>query len=135
MAFYTDMLDFADRVTLVVVSEFGRRLRENENAGTDHGHGNMMMVLGGNVNGGHVYTSPWPGLQTGALDEGVDLAITTDYRRVLSEILIRRLGNAHLGAVFPGYRDYAPLGIVNGVDIPPIYESNNQIFLPSMWIR
>ncbi|MER2599784.1 MAG: DUF1501 domain-containing protein [Caldilineales bacterium] len=135
MAFYTDMLDYANRVTVVVMSEFGRRLRENADAGTDHGHGNMMMVLGGNVNGGHVYSAPWPGLQTSALDEGVDLAITTDYRRVLSEILIRRLGNAHLGTIFPGYSNYAPLGIVNGADIPPIYGDGNRVFLPGIAVH
>jgi uncharacterized protein (DUF1501 family) len=135
MAFYTDMLDHASRLTVVVVSEFGRRLRENDNAGTDHGHGNVMVVLGGNVNGGHVYASPWPGLAPGALDDGQDLAITTDYRRVLSEILIRRLGNPRLGAVFPGYQGYAPLGVVNGVDLPPVYGDTNQIFVPMVMRR
>lgn len=135
MAFYTDMLSYADRVTVVVMSEFGRRLRENENAGTDHGHGNVMIVLGGNANGGHVYASPWPGLAPGTLDEGVDLAITTDYRRILSEILIRRLGNPHLGAVFPGYQGYTPLGVVNGVDLPPIYGPSTRTFLPSISAR
>ena len=135
MAFYTDMLSYADRVTVVVMSEFGRRLRENENAGTDHGHGNMMIVLGGNVNGGQVYASPWPGLAPGALDEGQDLAITTDYRRVLSEIAIRRLGNPNLGTVFPGYQGYSPLGIVNGVDLPPIYGTTHRSFLPAVSAR
>ncbi len=130
LAFYTDMLDYANRLTVVVMSEFGRRLRENENAGTDHGHGNVMLVLGGNVNGGHVYTSPWPGLAPAALDGGQDLAITTDYRRVLSEILIRRLGNPLLGAVFPGYQGYTPLGVVNGPDLPPVYGTPNRAFLP-----
>ena len=135
MAFYTDMLSYANRVTVVVMSEFGRRLRENENAGTDHGHGNMMIVLGGNVNGGQVYASPWPGLAPGALDEGQDLAITTDYRRILSEIAIRRLGNPNLGTIFPGYQGYSPLGVVNGVDLPPIYGATNRAFLPAVSAR
>lgn len=121
MAFYTDMTNLSSRLTVVVMSEFGRRLRENGNRGTDHGHGNMMLVLGGNVNGGQVYTNPWPGLAPGALDEGLDLAITTDYRQVLSEILIRRLGDPNLGIVFPGYTGYSPLEIVNGPDLPVNY--------------
>ncbi len=131
-AFYTDMLDRANQLTVVVMSEFGRRLRENDNAGTDHGHGNAMIVLGGNVNGGHVYTAPWPGLAPGALDAGQDLAITTDYRRILSEVLIRRLGNPHLGAIFPGYAGYTPLGVVNGPDLPPIYGGVQRVFLPAV---
>lgn len=123
-ALYADMVasGYANRVTLVAMSEFGRRLEENATAGTDHGHGGMLLVLGGNVNGG-LYGA-WPGLHPAALFEGIDLETTTDYRRVLSEILIRRLGNPNLGIVFPGYTDYAPLGIVQGVDLTPNYGSS-----------
>ena len=123
-ALYTDLdgsppEDYASRFTLVVQSEFGRRLRQNADRGTDHGHGNAMLVLSGNAVGG--VHGEWPGLANDQLFDGADLQVTTDYRRVLSEILIRRLGNNNLGVVFPGYRDYAPLGIVSGTDLPPIY--------------
>lgn len=115
-AFYNDVSRYHGRLTIVIMSEFGRRLRENRSGGTDHGHGNVMLVLGGNVNGGKIY-GDWPGLAPNTLDHYVDLSITTDYRRVLSEILVRRLANGQLGRVFPNYRDYAPLGIVNGADV------------------
>ncbi len=135
-AFYTDLdgsgaANFAGRLTVVVMSEFGRRFKENGSGGTDHGHGNVVLVLGGNVNGGQVF-GDWPGLRPDQLDNNVDLAITTDYRQILSEILIRRLGNPHLGTVFPEYRQYAPLGIVQGEDLSPIYDSpgNTVLFLP-----
>ncbi len=124
-AFYTDMsndngTDHNQRITVAVMSEFGRSFAENGSAGTDHGHGNIMMLLGGQVNGGKVY-GQWPGLHTDQLYEHRDLEITTDYRRVLSEILIRRHGNANLGTIFPGYTDYQPLGVVTGVDLTPNY--------------
>ena len=87
-------------VTVVVMSEFGRRLEENSSYGTDHGKGGMMMVLGGGVNGGRV-AGRWAGLSS--LDDG-DLPVTTDYRQVLAELVARRLGGAdRLGRVFPGY--------------------------------
>jgi uncharacterized protein (DUF1501 family) len=111
-ALYTD-LDGAHsgRVTVVTMSEFGRRLSENGAAGTDHGHGSAMLVLGGSVNGGAVY-GEWPGLQPEHLYDFADLAVSTDYRRVLSEIVSRRLGNPHLDQVFPGYVGYEPLGML-----------------------
>jgi uncharacterized protein (DUF1501 family) len=123
-AFYTDLdgsgsSNYTQRLTVVVMSEFGRRLRENDDRGTDHGHGCFVLVLSGNALGGVKGT--WPGLDNDQLFEGADLAVTTDYRRVLSEILIRRLGNANLGEVFPGYTTYEPLGVVSGTDLPPIY--------------
>lgn len=123
-ALYTDLdgsgsENYTQRTTMVVQSEFGRRLRENADRGSDHGHGNVMMVLSGNAIGG-VHGS-WPGLSNEQLYQGADLEVTTDYRRVLSEILIRRLNNRNLGEVFPGYTDYAPLGVVSGEDRPPIY--------------
>ncbi len=125
-AFYTDLdgagaSNSTQRLTVVVQSEFGRRLVQNADRGTDHGHGNVMMVLSGNANGG--VHGQWPGLGPGQLFDNADVAVTTDFRRVFSEILIRRMGNNHLGYVFPGYSGYAPLGVVGGVDIPPDYSA------------
>ncbi len=124
-ALYTDLsnnngTDYTQRMTIVVMSEFGRSFAQNASRGTDHGHGNALFVLGGQVNGGKVY-GQWPGLATEQLYDNRDLQITTDYRRVLSEILIRRHGNANLGIVFPGYTGYQPLGVVAGADLPPNY--------------
>ncbi|WP_411832162.1 DUF1501 domain-containing protein [Pseudoxanthomonas mexicana] len=105
------------RVTVVVQSEFGRRVRANANGGTDHGYGNPLLVLGGPVNGRRFYGT-WMGLnpETLSATHG-DVPVTTDYRQVFSEILIRRMGNANLSQVFPGYAGYAPLGIVQGADL------------------
>jgi uncharacterized protein (DUF1501 family) len=87
---------------IVTMSEFGRTARENGNRGTDHGHANVMFVLGGPVKGGKVY-GQWPGLGSGQLYEGRDLAVTTDFRQVLSEAVARHLGNDNLARVFPGF--------------------------------
>ena len=89
-------------VTVVTMSEFGRRLDQNGANGTDHGHGNCMFVIGGGVVAG-VHTD-WPGLEPENLSGGEDLAVTIDYRDVLGEIVAKRLANAALDAVFPGYR-------------------------------
>ena len=92
-----------DDTIVVVVSEFGRTVHENGNAGTDHGHGNVVWVLGGNVRGGRVY-GDWPGLAKAQLYQGRDLAVTTDYRAVFATILERHLGLAddQLVQIFPG---------------------------------
>jgi uncharacterized protein (DUF1501 family) len=90
------------RLTLVVMSEFGRKVGENGSQGTDHGHGNVMFVMGGSVAGGQVMTQ-WPGLSAAQLYQGQDLQVTIDYRDILSEIVSRRLGNTQLDVVFPGY--------------------------------
>ncbi|MGX6606984.1 DUF1501 domain-containing protein [Micromonosporaceae bacterium Da 78-11] len=87
-------------VTLLTVSEFGRRVQENSSHGVDHGHGNAMLLMGGGVRGGKVYTK-WPGLAADALIAG-DLAATTDYRSVIGEILQKRCGFGSLSGVFPG---------------------------------
>lgn len=120
-AFMTDMeaRGIGDRLTVVVMTEFGRRLQENGDQGTDHGHAVPMLVLGSNVVGG--LHGVFPGLAPGQLFEDVDVEVTTDYRQVLSEILIKRLGNRRIGEVFPGYTDYSALGVVQGADLPPIY--------------
>ncbi|MBI4533496.1 MAG: DUF1501 domain-containing protein, partial [Candidatus Melainabacteria bacterium] len=117
LAFYNDLSRYHKRLTIIIMSEFGRRLKENESGGTDHGHGNLMFILGGNVNGGQIY-GKWPGLSTQQLDEQVDLAVTTDYRTILSEILAHRLGNTNLDFVFPGFTGYSSLNLVRAGDLP-----------------
>ncbi len=101
-AFWTDLGDLAESTVVVTMSEFGRTARENGNRGTDHGHANVMFVLGGPVKGGRVY-GRWPGLAPEQLNEGRDLALTTDFRRVLGEVVYRHLGNRRLAEVFPGF--------------------------------
>ena len=113
--FYLDLdSGYADDLSVVVISEFGRRLVQNEAYGTDHGHGSVMFTLGGGVNGGQVYGA-WPGLHNDQLYDHADLAITTDYRQVLSELLTRRLGNTEIGTVFPGYSATSDLGIYRAI--------------------
>jgi uncharacterized protein (DUF1501 family) len=99
-AFYTDMQDYMSNITVVSMSEFGRRTTENASGGTDHGHGNCMFVMGGGARG-QVY-SDWPTLADERLNDG-DLAITTDYRDVLSELLTKRILNTSLEQIFPNY--------------------------------
>jgi uncharacterized protein (DUF1501 family) len=106
-AFWTDLGDLAESTVIVTMSEFGRTARENGNRGTDHGHANVMFVLGGPVRGGRVY-GRWPGLQSGQLYEGRDLAVTTDFRQVLSEAVANHLGNKELAGVFPGFEKSDP---------------------------
>jgi uncharacterized protein (DUF1501 family) len=101
-AFWTDLGDLGEDTVVVTMSEFGRTARENGNRGTDHGHANVMFVLGGPVRGGKVY-GRWPGLDESQLYEGRDLAVTTDFRLVLSEVVAQYLGNKDLKAVFPGF--------------------------------
>lgn len=100
-AFWKDMGDDAENITIVTMSEFGRTARQNGTGGTDHGHANVMFVLGGNVKGGHVY-GKWPGLDNSQLNEGRDLAVTTDFRNVLGEAAYKTLGAKDLERVFPG---------------------------------
>jgi len=99
-AFWTDMGDQAGDIVLVTMSEFGRTCRQNGTGGTDHGHANVMFVLGGPVQGGKVY-GRWPGLSPEQLYEGRDLAITTDFRQVLGEAAYKTLGARNMEVVFP----------------------------------
>ncbi|HEX6884216.1 MAG TPA: DUF1501 domain-containing protein [Planctomycetota bacterium] len=108
-AFYLDMLGHLDDYLLFVVSEFGRHAPENGSGGVDHGRGNAMFVLG-DVNGGQVIAD-WPGLSPAALDFE-DLAVTIDYRDVLGELLLARLGVTDLAPIFPGHL-YSPRGVVS----------------------
>ena len=109
MAFWRDLGAEQERVSVVVMSEFGRRLKANESGGTDHGHGNVMMVLGAPIKGGRMY-GRWPGLANDALDAGADLAITTDYRQVLAELMAGPMGHADIAGLFPGFTAASPLG-------------------------
>jgi uncharacterized protein (DUF1501 family) len=101
-AFWVDLGDLREDTVVVTMSEFGRTARENGNRGTDHGHANVMFVMGGPVKGGKVY-GRWPGLEQSQLYEGRDLAITTDFRNVLSEGVYDHLGNRDLSQVFPSF--------------------------------
>jgi uncharacterized protein (DUF1501 family) len=101
-AFWTDLGDLGEETVVVTMSEFGRTARENGNRGTDHGHANAMFVMGGPVKGGKVY-GRWPGLEQSQLHEGRDLALTTDFRRVVGEIVFSHLKNRSLETVFPSF--------------------------------
>jgi len=110
-AFALDMGDRIEDIVMVSMSEFGRTPQENGNNGTDHGHGGLMMVLGGSVRGGHIYGA-WPGLAVEQLYERRDLAVTTDFRSVLSELVNGHLGQTNLTQVFPGFQSGKPLGLL-----------------------
>ena len=101
-AFHTDMGNLMQDVTLFVMTEFGRRVVENASVGTDHGTGSLAYAMGGGVNGGQVIAD-WPGLATQNLHLGEDLAITTDMRTLLSELLVKRFGSTDITQVFPGF--------------------------------
>jgi uncharacterized protein (DUF1501 family) len=101
-AFSTDMGDRMADIAVVTMSEFGRTAKENGDRGTDHGHANVMFVLGGSVRGGKVYGN-WPGLEQEQLYEGRDLNMTTDFRAVLSELVTKQMGNRDIATVFPGF--------------------------------
>jgi uncharacterized protein (DUF1501 family) len=101
-ALVADLGDRMEDIVILTMSEFGRAVNENGNRGTDHGHGNAMMVIGGGVRGGQVY-GKWPGLAAEKRYEGRDLAVTTDFRDVFGEIVTRHLGVSNPSAIFPGY--------------------------------
>jgi uncharacterized protein (DUF1501 family) len=101
-AFSKDMGDRMADVVVMTMSEFGRTARENGNRGTDHGHANAMLVLGGPVKGGKVY-GKWPGLKPDDLNQDRDLALTTDFRDVFAEAVVRHLGARKTSVIFPGF--------------------------------
>jgi uncharacterized protein (DUF1501 family) len=111
-AFYRDLGDRMDDVVILTMSEFGRTARENGNRGTDHGHANVMFAIGGKIRGGKVY-GRWPGLAPEVLYEGRDLALTTDFRTVCSEVVSRHLGQKELAQVFPNFRGGAAIGMMS----------------------
>jgi len=102
-ALVTDLGDRMADTVVLTMSEFGRAVNENGNRGTDHGHGNAMLVMGGGVRGGKVY-GRWPGLSPERRYESRDLAVTTDFRDVFGEIVARHMGVADLTRIFPGYQ-------------------------------
>lgn len=109
-SFSKDMGDRMADIVVVTMSEFGRSVKEDGSGGTDHGHGSFMFVLGGGIKGGKVYGS-WPGLETEQLFENRDLAVTTDYRAVLGELVAGQMGQK-ADAVFPGYVGTGSLGLL-----------------------
>jgi uncharacterized protein (DUF1501 family) len=101
-ALAADIQPFWNRVTIVTMTEFGRRLHENVSLGTDHGRGSVMFAMGGNIRGGRIVTD-WPGLASDDLEGPGDLRVTIDYRDILGEIVARRLQNDRVAEVFPGH--------------------------------
>ena len=101
-ALVTDLGDRMEDTVVLTMSEFGRAVSENGNRGTDHGHGNAMIAIGGPVHGGRVY-GKWPGLAANQRYEGRDLAVTTDFRDVFAEVVVRHLGVTDPAPIFPGH--------------------------------
>ena len=112
-ALYRDLGDRMENIVVVTMTEFGRSIQQNGSGGTDHGHASSLFVLGGPVQGGKVYGS-WPGLAPEQLHEGRDLALTTDFRDLFSEILGRHMGATDTARVFPGFRPGKRLGVIRG---------------------
>ena len=110
-AFWTDLGNLGEDTVVVTMSEFGRTVRENGTRGTDHGHANVMFVMGGPVRGGRVY-GRWPGLDERHLYEARDLDVTTDFRSVLAEAVAHQLGVRDVNPVFPGFSGGQRLGFL-----------------------
>jgi uncharacterized protein (DUF1501 family) len=117
-AFHQDLGDRIEDVAVVTMSEFGRTAKENGNRGTDHGHANVMFAFGGAIRGGKVY-GEWPGLAPEQLYENRDQALTTDFRDVLGELVLKHLGNGQLSGVFPGYTQPKFRGLIEGLIVRP----------------
>jgi uncharacterized protein (DUF1501 family) len=107
-ALYRDLGDRMRNIVIITMTEFGRAIRQNGSGGTDHGHASCLFVAGGPVKGGKVY-GKWPGLAPEQLYEGRDLALTSDFRGVFSEILTSHMGAKDIARVFPGFRPSNPL--------------------------
>lgn len=137
LAFFTDLdqpsnipgKTWADRVTLICYSEFGRRAYDNSDAGTDHGWGNNMLVMGGGVNGGQLYGA-WPGLGPDELYQKADVWAQTDYRTIFSEVPLKRFHNDQIHQIFPGFTEeqYQPLGVCSGSLVKPDFNDPEIIF-------
>jgi uncharacterized protein (DUF1501 family) len=112
-ALVTDLGDRMEDVVILTMSEFGRMARQNGNGGTDHGHAGVMFAIGGKVSGGRVH-GRWPGLARESLFEGRDLALTTDFRSVFSEVAATHLGAGDAGRLFPGFEGRTSLGLLSG---------------------
>jgi uncharacterized protein (DUF1501 family) len=110
-ALVSDLGDRMSDVVILTMSEFGRTARQNGNGGTDHGHAGALFVIGGDVKGKKVH-GRWPGLEPEQLYEGRDLALTTDFRSVFSEVAAKHLGARRLDAMFPGYRAEGAIGLL-----------------------
>ncbi len=110
-ALYRDLGDRMRNVVVLTMTEFGRAMKQNGSGGTDHGHASALFVAGGPIKGGKVY-GKWPGLAQDKLFEGRDLALTTDFRDVFSEILTKHLHTADVSKIFPGYKPGQTLGIL-----------------------
>jgi uncharacterized protein (DUF1501 family) len=110
-ALYRDLGDRMRNVVVITMTEFGRAIRQNGSGGTDHGHASCLFAFGGPVRGGKVY-GKWPGLAPDKLYEGRDLALTTDFRDVFSEILTNHMGATNVSGVFPGFKPGVKLGLV-----------------------
>jgi uncharacterized protein (DUF1501 family) len=110
-ALYRDLGDLSRNVVIVTMTEFGRAIRQNGSGGTDHGHASCLFVAGGPVKGGKVY-GQWPGLAPEKLNEGRDLALTTDFRTVFSEILTDHMGAKDVSKIFPGFKQTSFLNIL-----------------------
>jgi uncharacterized protein (DUF1501 family) len=115
-AFWNDMSEYHGRLTFIAMSEFGRRVKANQSAGTDHGHGNVMMAMGAGVAGGKMHGS-WPGLATDQLDQRADLAVTTDFRWVLAELAKTKYGLADAEKLFPGLKNLQAVGVFNSAQL------------------
>jgi uncharacterized protein (DUF1501 family) len=110
-ALVRDLGDRMSDVMILTMSEFGRTVAENGNRGTDHGHGNAMMLIGGGVRGGKVY-GKWPGLAREQRYEGRDLAVTTDFRTIFAEVASGHLGLTNTKHVYPGFSGPVSVGVV-----------------------
>lgn len=110
-ALVTDLGDRMDDVMIMTMSEFGRMAKQNGNGGTDHGHAGALFVIGGQVQG-HKVHGKWPGLAPEQLNEGRDLALTTDFRAVFAEVVSKHLGATRTDALFPGFVGGATAGVL-----------------------